>query len=89
MIRIRTVLFHLPGHPVLLCLLGDFHLFRVPELWRENVGNCHLVMYVAAVCMLCAFLLMFSCLVLAVLTTRLTDSVDHPSTRNTLAVATL
>ena len=36
---IRTVLFHLPGHPVLvwlLCLLGDFHLSRVPELWREK-----------------------------------------------------
>ena len=29
-----------------------------------------------------------SCLVLAVLTTRLTDSVDHPLAKNTLAVAT-
>ena len=34
--RIRTVLFHLPDHPVLLCLMGDFHLPQVPELWREK-----------------------------------------------------
>ena len=32
---------------------------------------------------------LFSCLVLAVLTTRLTDSIDHPSARSVLAVATL
>ena len=31
----------------------------------------------------------FSCVVLAVLTTRLKDSADHPSARNALAVATL
>ena len=48
-------------------------------------------MYVAVVCILCSArsFSCFSCIVLAVLTTRLTDSVDHPSPRNTLAVATL
>ena len=32
-------------------------------------------MFVAVICVFCAFLSLFSCLVLAVLTTRLTDSV--------------
>ena len=36
MFRTRPVLFHLPDHPVLLCLLGDFHLPRVSELWLEK-----------------------------------------------------
>ena len=36
MFRTRTVLFRLPGHPVLLCLLRDFHLHQVSELWLEK-----------------------------------------------------
>ena len=46
-------------------------------------------MFVTLVRMLGAFLFMFSCVVLAVLTTRLTDYVDHPLAKNTQAVATL
>ena len=45
-------------------------------------------MYVTVVCMLRSFSC-FSCVVLAVLSTRLTDSVNHPLAKNTLAVATL
>ena len=67
-----------------------FAMSRIRNCGAKNVGNCHLVMYVPVVCMLCALLLMFFLSCFAVLTTRLTDSVDHPSTRNThLAVATL
>ena len=47
----------------------------------------HLV-YVHNACSAHSFPL-FSCVVLAPLTTRLTDSVDHPSARNSLAVPTL
>ena len=32
----RIGLFHFPGHSVLLCRLGDCHLPRVSELWREK-----------------------------------------------------
>ena len=56
--------------------------------WK-SVGNCHFAMCVTEVCMLGAFFSCFSCLVLAVLTTRLTDSVHHLLAKKTLAVATL
>ena len=36
MFQTRTVVFHLPDHLVLLCLLGDFHLHQVSELWLEK-----------------------------------------------------
>ena len=87
MFRTKTVLFCLPGHPVLLCLLGDFHLHQVSEL---SLGKrrkpsprheCDCSMHVRRV--------PFPVFLLAVLTTRLTDSVDHPLAKNTLAVATL
>ena len=38
MFRTKTVLFHIPDHPVLLCLLGDFHLHQVSELWLEKAS---------------------------------------------------
>ena len=57
MSRIRTVLFHLLGHLLVLCFLWDFHLESLNYGWK-SVGNCHLVMYVAVVCVFCAFLLM-------------------------------
>ena len=53
-------------------------------------GNRRLVMYVAVVCVFCAFpLILCTRFVLAILTTRLTDSVDHRSASNALAVETL
>ena len=36
MFRTRTFQFRLPGHPVLLRLLGDLHLHQVSELWLEK-----------------------------------------------------
>ena len=36
MSRIRTVLFRLPGHLLVLCFLQGVHLHRVPELWLEK-----------------------------------------------------
>ena len=85
MIRTRTVLFNLPDHPVLLCLLGDFHLHQVSELLLEKRRKlspshvCDCSMHARRVPFH-----VFSCVVLAVLTTRLTDSVDHPLAKNTL-----
>ena len=51
----------------------------------EGVEIRHFVWCVAAKCVFCALVHLFSCFVIAALTTRLTDSVDHPSARNSLA----
>ena len=87
--EVVTVLFHRPGHLQVLSFLWDFHLHLVPELWlvrcrnssRRLVCGCNLsVLRAPSRCVLVLSLL---------LTTRLTDSVDHPSARNSLAVTTL
>ena len=90
MIRTRTVLFQLPGHPVLLCLLGDFHLPRVSKLWREKRRKvsprhvCDCSMHTRRVPS--HVLLVLSSLFLR---HDFTDSVDHPLAKNTLDLAIL
>ena len=89
MFRTRTVLFRLPGHPVLLCLLGDFYLHQVPELWlgkRRKPSPRH-------VCDCCMHARRVPFLVFLVLSSQFlrhgSQIVDHPLAKNTLAVATL
>ena len=80
-----TVLFLHPGRLLVLSFLWDFHLLRVPDQWLESVESSHLMLDVCALCVFCALLsIVFSCFVLAALTTRLTDSVDHPSAKNSI-----
>ena len=55
--------------------------------WK-SVGNRHSVVYVTVIHVFSVFPSWFSRLVLVVLTTRRTDSVDHPSAGSALAAAT-
>ena len=92
MSRTSTVLFHLPGHPVLLSVLGDFSSILESLNWWLEKGSeiVILVMYVAVICVFCA-VLSHVFLVLSSLFLRHDPQTlsTIPRLGNTLAVATL